>query len=684
MSVRSRFRRAAELLQAGDSVRAKTLLEALLKEAPGSADVLHLLGIARFQCGEPEAALSALKRAARDRAANATVHSNLAMVALSRGDFPLARRAARRALALNDRHFGAWLNLGLACAGLEAHGDAAEAFIAALRANPSSFRAWAEAISALLRAGKADAARRLAEDAGALARHPDNARFAQAVAREASRAGTPELAERVLDAALRIEPGSVPVILAKARLLMDTNRPAPCVEFLQATEAAAGQSRDHGLLLAVACQHLGEIEPALEKYGELLGSHPDWAEAHSNLLIAMQYDPRSDPESLFAAHREWALRHEPERIPRPARQRGGGLSIAWISPRFWAGPVSTFFRDVAAALPRKGYRHVFYHDGPVDDAHTGAFRRAADEWRETRGLDADGFVEQLRRDKIDIAVDMAGHSPGNRLLALVQRPVPVQVSWLDYFHSTGLKCMDALLADRTLVTDADRAFFTERVVYLEHGRLDYSAPADAPDPVRSGADGLVLASFNRPAKLNDEVLSAWANILRRLPEAELLLKAHEFGDRATAARITGRAREAGIPEDRLRLEGGSAYGDLLRRYLEVDVALDPFPFSGCATTLDALWMGVPVVTLSGSTMVSRQSASILHALSLEEWVAGGLDDYVDRVVEIGKEPERRQYWRGRLRGAVAERLCNPRRFARELTGALERVRETVLAPSAGN
>jgi predicted O-linked N-acetylglucosamine transferase (SPINDLY family) len=246
----------------------------------------------------------------------------------------------------------------------------------------------------------------------------------------------------------------------------------------------------------------------------------------------------------------------------------------------------------------------------------------------------------------------------------------VQISWLDYFHSTGTQAIDVLLSDHVLSPPELLRNYSERVACLESGRLAYSPPAGAPPVAARSEHVLRLACFNRLSKINDEVLATWARLLALLPAAVLKLKMRAFDDAGHREHFIARAAAHGISAQRLELLGYGSHVDALAAYADVDIALDPFPFSGCATSCDALWMGVPVVTRSGESMVSRQTASLLTVLDLDDLVATDNDNYVRCVLDLANATERRRALRSGLRERMQLSIANVERHAHELSGAI--------------
>lgn len=431
------------------------------------------------------------------------------------------------------------------------------------------------------------------------------------------------------------------------------------------------------LFLANSQVNDAEIDAALEDFRRLLRRYPDFQQAHSTYLIALQYHPATTPSQLLDEHREWARRHAPGRgrsAPVVGRSNSDSrpLRVGWISPRFGPGPVANFVLPVLEAMHGAGCEHFLYATHPPQGAIGERFAALAQGWHRFGREQPDEVAARLRDDGLDVLVDLAGHAPGNRLRALSLAPAPVQVSWGDYFCTTGVPGIDVLLTDAFLSPPGSEAHFSERLVRLPRGRLCYQPPADAPEPAARREGPIAFGCFNRASKLNDEVLVAWARILAECPGATLTLRAGSFDDPEARDYLLERARRGGIDPQRIAMHGYSSHAEVMRAYHEIDVALDPFPFSGCATSCDALWMGVPVVTRIGDTLVSRQTGALLAPLGLGDLIARDTDHYVAHAIALAADAPRRRELRLDLRARMRT-LHDPERFAADLLATLRRL-----------
>ncbi|HJU38443.1 MAG TPA: hypothetical protein VJ724_02645 [Tahibacter sp.] len=437
------------------------------------------------------------------------------------------------------------------------------------------------------------------------------------------------------------------------------------------------------LLRAELLLERADVATSLADHAALAAAHPEDAIAASSRLIALQHAPDADADTIAAAHRDWARRHAAPIAPRPPLRdaTAGPLRVGWISPRFSAGVVGTFFAAELEALDRTSMRHFLYDNGSVEDAINARFRAAADGYRRIDMLDDVELVERIRGDGIDVLVEMSGHSPGNRLRAMSARPAPVQASWLDYFHSTGSDAIDFFVADATTSPPESAHRYSERLVYLGCGRLCH-APAVAPSPLARADDRLRFGCFNRVAKINDAVLAAWAQILDAAAGSVLCLKASAFDDVDARTHFLARCERHGIESSRVETSGHGTHAEVLAAYAAIDVALDPFPFSGCATSADALAMGVPVVTLAGDWPAGRQTASLLEAAGLADWIARDRDGYVRLAVTLARDAALRVRLREEIPLRAQAAFADVHRHARALSAALRAMHDAVLRGQA--
>ena len=433
--------------------------------------------------------------------------------------------------------------------------------------------------------------------------------------------------------------------------------------------------------LGIVFKEQAKLEEAIACYRRALQLKPDYAEAHSNLLFTLQYRTGVTPPALAEAHAEYDRRHaQPLRgalaSPKNVGDRRGRLRLGFVSPDLGRHPVGYFLVRVLENFDKEQVETVCYSDRTVKDDMTSRLQAAASEWCDVFGVSDQRLAEQIRSERIDVLFDLAGHTAHNRLLVFARKPAPIQITWAGYVGTTGLTAMDYLMADRYEVPPGAERHYQERVLRMPEGYICYDPPAYAPPvaPLPALDRGQVtFACFNNPAKVTFQVIEVWARILRRLPAARLALKYNGWNDRRVSRRFAEMFVAQAIDPGRVEFLGASPHVELLSEYRRIDLALDPFPYSGGLITCEALWMGVPVVTFPGETFAGRHSLSHLSNVGLTETIARDLDQYVELAVSLAGDLPRLAELRAGLRGRMAASpLCDGKRFAANLSTILRR------------
>ncbi len=438
----------------------------------------------------------------------------------------------------------------------------------------------------------------------------------------------------------------------------------------------ASAHNNRGLTLV----EMGRVREGLASIKTAMGLKENFFRAHSNLLLSSNYLPDITPAELRALHETFDLefrrgRGPDEVLPPRDLNPDRRLRIGYVSPDFKRHSCAYFIENVLAHHDKSAVELYCYADVPFPDAVTARLKSHADHWRDVTRLDLAGFRAQVTEDRIDILVDLAGHTAENRLCALVDRLAPVQVNWLGYPATTGVAAMDYRLTDARADPPGDSdSHGVETLVRLPDTFLCYRPPAEAPDivpaPNTAGA-AFTFGSFNNIPKVSRDVVAAWGRILREAPGSRLILKSRSFIEETTRARIAAEFVAEGIDKSRLELIGWlNKPGDHLRLYERIDLALDPFPYNGTTTTCEALWMGVPVLTLTGARHAARVGASLLGGLGLDDYVVPTVEAYVARAVALARAPASLNALRGQLRARMeASALCDGPRFTRALESA---------------
>jgi predicted O-linked N-acetylglucosamine transferase (SPINDLY family) len=431
----------------------------------------------------------------------------------------------------------------------------------------------------------------------------------------------------------------------------------------------------------------GEFQEAIGQYRQAMALEPNQASVGSNLLYALHLRADYDAAAIAEEHLRWGHRHGgPLRAsikshpndPHPGRR----LRIGYVSADFRAHAVGAFLLPLLRERDRSQVEVFCYSATLRQDVMTEQHRLHADQWREIAGVDDEQAAEQIRRDQIDVLIDLGGHTGGSRLLIFARKPAPVQVTYLAYPDTTGLSAIDYrftdALADPPGVTER---FHSETLYRLPWTNWCWSEPQDAPpvsEPPSLHRGWVTFGSFNYFGKVSEPMLRLWGRILRQTPGSRLLLKAAALRSAAVCRRVRETMAGEGIESSRIDLRGPeAARTDHLAMYREMDVALDTFPYHGTTTTCEALWMGVPVITLAGQTHVSRVGASLLNTIGLPELTAATTAQYVSLAVALASDPDRLSVLRRGMRERMrASPLMNARQFAGDVEAAYRQMWRT--------
>lgn len=439
--------------------------------------------------------------------------------------------------------------------------------------------------------------------------------------------------------------------------------------------------------LGIVFQEQGRTDEAIAEYQRALELDPGYAMAHSNLLRCMNFHPDLDNAQLFQAHTSFEIMQGALRRPGAdtfpnSKDSGRTLRIGYISPDLGNHSVAHFVTSVFRNHDRSRFKIFCYSDRGKEDTSSERIKKGVDVWRQTFSMNDTALFSLIRSDAIDILVDMAGHTGGNRLPLFAMRPAPLQVTWLGYPNTTGLVNMDYRIVDAVTdpLGDADR-YHSETLVRLPNGFLCFDFPTKAPEvsPPPLVKNGFITyGSFNALAKITDEAIALWARILSRVPRSRFLFKNRCLFDKSTREALLARFAKLGISSDRIMMTPFTlTTEEHLSSYRYLDISLDTFPYNGTTTTCESLMMGVPVVGILGNRHASRVTASILTRLGLDSMVGADADESVEIAVHLSERPELLQI----LRFCLGEKmrnssLCNGPAFVSELEDAYQRMWRT--------
>jgi predicted O-linked N-acetylglucosamine transferase (SPINDLY family) len=433
--------------------------------------------------------------------------------------------------------------------------------------------------------------------------------------------------------------------------------------------------------LASVRKDQGQLDAAIELYRQVVALRPNDPSAHSNLAYAIHFHPDYDAQAIYDEARRWNERHgEPlkrEIRPHAVRASRAKLRIGYVSPDFREHAVGRFIPPLLEHQDRSAFEVVCYSHVRRADHLTERTRKCADLWREINRMSDADATELIRGDAIDILIDLTMHMERNRLPVFARKPARVQATYLAYCSTTGLDAIDFRITDPHLdPPDATDSHYSERSIWLPQTYWCYqpAIAANATHELPARQLGYItFGCLNNFCKVTPAVLSVWATLMLKVPHSRLSLHCREGSHRQ---RVLEQFNLSGVDSDRITFVPPVALSDYFKLYNAIDIALDPFPCNGGTTTCDALWMGVPIVSLAGRTAVSRAGLSILSNLGLGELVARSQEPYVTIASDLANDLDRLAKLRSTLRGRMeSSPLMDAPRFARNFEAALLQMTE---------
>jgi protein O-GlcNAc transferase len=626
----------------GDLEQADALCRKILVKKPKHVDTLNLLGLIAYGKKNYAAAISFIRKALQYAPSNFYFHNNLGTAYKTTNQLDEAAACYRKALQLNPNFADAHNNLGTVLQAKREIDEAIKCYRKALQFRPDYADAYFNLGTAFRVKGQGDEA--IACYRKALQLNPNFVEAYNNLGVDFKERG--ELQEALLhfQKVLQLNPAFVEAYNNIGSILGDQ----------------------------------GKLSDAEAHYRRALQLKPDFPTCYSNLLLSMNYSPHHDNRTIYLEHLTFARQFaEPFFSDMPphanARISDRRIKIGYVSPDFRRHSVNYFIEPVLAAHSQERFEVFCYSDVISPDEVSERIQTYPLQWRDIVGMTDAQAAALVRSDKIDILVDLAGHTGYNRMLLFARKPAPIQVSWVGYPNTTGLNAVDYRIIDSfTDPPGLTDQFYTEKLIRMPESFLCYQPEKDSPEAgtlPSLQADHITFGSFNIVSKISPETVLMWSGILKDVAHSRLLLKAKSLFDTGTREYLSSLFREQGISEERLVFKCHTAsYKEHLGMYNDIDIALDTYPYNGTTTTCEALWMGVPVVTLAGDRHASRVGMSLLTNIGLPELVAETEDSYIDIAVKLAADIERLQFLRGRLREMMTQSsLTNAAQF----TGNLE-------------
>ncbi len=651
----------------------------VLEIQPDNATAHFNLGNVLRDNGQLDAAVTSYQRALQFDPDCAETHLNLGTVLKTMGQLDGALQNYRRALQVKPDLVDAHINMGNTLKELDQADKAIECYRRALEIDPGSANAHSNLSTILRDFGRFDEA--LASCRRALEIDPEFAEAHSNLGNVLRDLGQFDAAAASYRRALAIRPDYAQAHGNLGNVLLDLGQLDDAVASLRQAIALKPDFSEAHSNLGSALRSLGKLDEAVASLHRALEIKPNYPAVHSNLLFIHNYLADQPADLLLAASLRFgdivARQARPFLAWPKACTSDQCLRIGIVSGDLSAHPVGYFVESVLAALAssaRSRVELIAYPTVHKEDALTARIKGLFSAWTPLAELNDETAAHLIHSDGVHVLIDLSGHTAGNRLPLFAWKPAPVQVSWLGYFATTGVSAIDYLIADPWTLPSSEEQNFTEKIWRLPETRLCFTEP-DVPvsvSPLPALSNHYVtFGCFNNLAKMNDRVVALRSRVLHAVPNSRLLLKATQFHEPSMRTSIVERYAACGINADRLVMEGASPRAEYLAAYHRMDIALDPFPYTGGTTSAEGLWMGVPVLTLAGERFLSRQGVGLLMNAGLPGWIATDEDDYVARAVSLTGDLHHLATLRQQLRAQVlASPLFDAPRFARHFEAAL--------------
>ncbi len=642
---------------------------------PDFAEAHNNLGTALKEQNQFDAALASYRRVLELKPDFAEAHNNLGVALKDIGQLEAASDSYRKAIALKPDYAEAHNNLGAALQTLGQTDAALDSFNRAVELQPDFAAAHSNLGNLFKELGQLDAAQ--ASCRRALEIDPDNAGAHCNLGIVFKELGRLDAAQASYRRALEIKPDFAQAHNNLGSVLKDLSQfDAAVASYRRAVEINPDFAEAHNNL-GIVLKELGQLDAALVCYQRALVIKPDYEEAQTNLLFTLNYTAQAPEYCLEEARKygkmvsrkvstrysDWQCADQPKR-----------LRVGLVSGDLHNHPVGYFLESLLANIDPARIELIAYPTDLTVDALTTRIKPYFSAWKPLYHLNDEAAARLIHSDGVHLLLDLSGHTGKNRLPVFAWKPAPVQAAWLGYFATTGVAEMDYLLADEVGVPETQRKYFTESIWYLPDTRLCFTPPATelpvaALPALQNGY--VTFGCFQNLSKVVDGVLAAWGKILNAVPGARLRWQCKQLGDPSVIDQQVLRLRQHGINPVRVMLLGSASREGYLGAHADVDLILDTFPYPGGTTTCEALWMGVPTLTLAGDSLLARQGASMLAAAGLKEWIAKNETEYIGKAVALAGDLPKLAALRARLREQVrASPLFDAKRFAKNFDVAL--------------
>ena len=671
------FASARQLHQQGLLQQAEQQYRQILTQQKGHFDAQHLLGVCLHQQGRSKDAVKLLQPLTKKQPKFADLHNNLGLAQKAAEQLNPAIDSFRRALMLNSASLDFRLNLVRCLQQAQQEHAALTELKQALETQPESLTVLNELGSLNYQQGSCDDAIEWFQRA--LKLEPTNIRIRLNLINPLFARGRLDEIESQCRELLKMDPRCADAYYYLGRLAEHHEGFSDALlAYQKALEfnPKLVQAKHNLAMMFLEC---GELERAFKLCDETLALAPDSQRCAESRVSIANYDPNESPLSLAQRHFDLAQHYLDQPITplfsrkhSESRKDAERIRVGYLSSDLKNHSVAYFFEPLLANHSSSKFDVYCYYNGTHQDQTTAKLKKQTHAWRDVALIDDAALSALIREDNIDILVELNGLTDGNRLKALASKPAPIQVSYLGYPNSTGMKAIDYRLVDP--LTDplpGAQRFASEKLCQLESGFLCYQPQPDLPAVELNNTDVITFGSFNALSKINARVIHTWSNILHAVPNSRLLLKSKFLKCPESRQLLEQSFSQLGIASERLELLGAvESLKDHMALYNQVDIALDTFPYNGATTTCEAIWMGVPVITLTGDRHAGRVGLSLLTNLGIPELIAVDLDHYTDLASELANDRLRINQYKQNLRQqANSSSLANGKRLALSIENA---------------
>jgi protein O-GlcNAc transferase len=676
---------------AGNAEQAEALYREILIVQPDNAGVHNDIGNLLQELERSAEAIDCYQKAIQLDPGFAGAYYNLAETLRNTGQPDEALGFFKKALELHPDLAGAYYNIGSIFQEKRQFDDAIMHYLKVLKLNPNDPDTLNNLGIIMEEKGFSDIAANFYGKA--IEHNPDFAPAYNNLGDILRKTGQTDDAVRYYEKAVQLDPGMYGIHNKLGMILQEKGQLDEAVRYYQKalqTDTASPEAYNN---LGTVFQEKGQLDEAVRYYQKALNLDPAFTMAYDNLryafqahLMMMNYNPDFTVQTVFSEHVRFARQYAEPLSPAKLTyvndcSSARRLKIGYVSPDFRRHPVASFIESALSAHTREHFEIFCYSDVEAADEVTERIQGYADQWRSIAGISDETVAEMVRQDAIDILVDLAGHTDANRMLLFARKSSPVQVTWIGYPATTGLSAIDYKIVDNyTDPPGTTEQFYTEQLMRMPESFLCYRPDSESPEvsslPALSSGH-ITFGSFNNFVKVSPKVIELWASIMNALPDCHLMMKDKSFVDQSACQKTIDMFGQKGIDAERILLQPFEKSPAHLDSYNQVDIGLDTFPWNGIATTCDALWMGVPVVTLAGSAYAARAGVSLLSNAGLPELVAGTPEEYISIAVNLANDVEKLRFLREHLRDMMMKSpLCDAKRFTANLEDCYRRIWET--------